>query len=56
MIENNNEVCALLKAMYVVPKVDLDVAENNNVRNNYAVSQADMALINAVPVLEPYDY
>jgi len=51
------------KKTMVVPKgkdMVLDVLENNNVRNNYAASlnssEADMALINAVPVMEPYDY
>ena len=60
---NKEELCALVKATLVVPKAKdmvLDVAENNNTRNNYTATQADieadMALINAVPVMEPYDY
>tara|TARA_R100000541_G_scaffold56766_2_gene66401 strand:+ start:1451 stop:1633 length:183 start_codon:yes stop_codon:yes gene_type:complete len=52
MIENQEEVCALLKETYVVPKA----ADNKNARNSNAVSQNDMVLISAVPVLEPYDY
>jgi len=63
MKDNNKETCALVKATLVVPKAKdmvLDVEENNNTRNNYTATQADieadMALINAVPVMEPYDY
>ena len=52
MIENQEEVCALLKESFVVPKV----ADSKNARNSNAVSLNDMVLISAVPVLEPYDY
>ena len=52
MIENQEEVCALLKETYVVPKA----ADSKNARNSNTVSQNDMVLISAVPVLEPYDY
>jgi hypothetical protein len=52
MIENQEEVCALLSNSFVVPKN----ADSKNTRNSNAVSLNDMVLISAVPVLEPYDY
>jgi hypothetical protein len=57
MIENQEEVCALLKESFVVPKAaDNTSDESQNARNSNAVSLNDMVLISAVPVLEPYDY
>jgi hypothetical protein len=52
MIENQEEVCALLSNSFVVPKN----ADSKNTRNSNGVSLNDMVLISAVPVLEPYDY